>query len=125
MTQDNVPQDRPKIRFQQIGGDWAKGEMDAEEFWKNKTPATTEDVMKFMNDNPTKLPPQKEVIAGHLEIGFDLQGNIVIDGGKQVVDADGNWHLILSQRQAMYLANLLTKKVYEARHDVGIQTYES
>jgi hypothetical protein len=48
-------------------------------------------------------------IAGHLEVGINDQGEVVINIPKGEVDADGVSHLVFSQNQAISLGELLIR----------------
>jgi hypothetical protein len=57
---------------------------------------------------------EADKIGGHLEVGHNEQGEVVVNHPALIVDADGVGHIVFSPMQARHFANLLLKKANEA-----------
>lgn len=59
------------------------------------------------------MPMTKDKVAGHLLVGANEQGEIVINFDRAAVDAEGRGHIVFSVRQARNLARLLNRQARE------------
>ena len=58
-------------------------------------------------------------IAGHLEVGVNDKGEVVVNHPDLKPDADGVGHIVFSPGQAQAFANMLNRKAVEAVLDCG------
>ena len=69
-----------------------------------------------------------EIVAGHLEVGTDGAGNVVMNHPKLLIDENGAGHIVFSPQQACALAHSLNAKAAEAELErfkilsIGCQT---
>ena len=60
----------------------------------------------------------KDLIAGHLQVGTNGDGEVVINHPQLITDSNGVGHIVFSPRQARNLASLLLKKADEAEKEL-------
>lgn len=68
---------------------------------------------------------QKDIVSGHLMVGTNGRGEVVINHGDLQPDENGIGHIVFSPRQARSLAQLLHRKASEAEKEVPAVVIET
>jgi DNA-directed RNA polymerase alpha subunit len=50
-----------------------------------------------------------DVISSFLEVGANSCGEVIVNGSKAAIDANGDWHIVFSERQARSFGNSLIR----------------
>jgi hypothetical protein len=57
--------------------------------------------------------------AGTLEVGLNVAGEVVVNGGPAAVDANGMWHIVFSKEQARNFIGVLLRQTGAAEGGEG------